>query len=733
MAGKTRTTLSGRKFSERMGISPLLFVLLAPLFFGAVHVWSYTLLFLVILTLAFVLTLNNITREKGKNHEAFFLIFPKTPLALLFMLMSAFLLLQMTPLPEFLLGAISPTSLKIWREAISAGTSSPIISDVGWRTVAPYIYPVRMSLVRWIVYGMLFLAITQTLNSRKKIETAVILLLVVCCFESLYGIMETYSGHNKIWWYKLTKGPKDVRGTYINRNHFAGLMEMGIVLAITYAAALSGKRTGKSSPARKSGFKDILLSFFSSEGHYTKRFLVIFSGVIMALGLILSASRGGIIAAVFAVFILGIFLSRRRDQKHKSIIVVVLCVLTIAYALVIGIDYTLGRFELFDRAYEDRAALTDSTMQMFDDYKLMGIGVGDFTYALGKYQTERHRKIAPEYGHNDWAQLLAEGGVVGVAIVIIGMALYLIATLKRWLAQSDPFAIGLGLAPIGALGALAVHSYSDFNLHIPANFMILVAIVAIGHNALYLEGRNGRKDIKTPHYHLALKGAGAIVLFVMMIMIFWSGMWCIRHFVSEAYCHTETNATLNLDTDPLPESIRRAIAWDGENAAYDYKLARYYTDKRNGAAPIHGPGTQKWEEYGGLIMPALRSAIFKNPLNAEYYVRFGFEYYYQWNKPDYGTNVLPMADLYMEQGSDVAGNSAENTRLFVDMGNYWLLRAETLGIGTKASEEAWEMALWHYYKALKLDNGDTIREEIARNVRDVYHNEDRVREALLVE
>ena len=53
--------------------------------------------------------------------------------------------------------------------------------------------------------------------------------------------------------------------------------------------------------------------------------------------------------------------------------------------------------------------------------------------------------------------------------------------------------MGLGIVPIPVLAAIAIHSFSDFNLHIPANFLVLVAIMAIGYAALHLERHHRRE------------------------------------------------------------------------------------------------------------------------------------------------------------------------------------------------------------------------------------------------
>lgn len=143
-----------------------------------------------------------------------------------------------------------------------------------------------------------------------------------------------------------------------------------------------------------------------------------------------------------------------------------------------------------------------------------------------------------------------------------------------WRKRTDPFAICLGVAPLAAMTAMAIHSYSDFNLHIPANCLMLAAIMAIGHSALHLERHHGRDKTLYRYRIIALKYKGMLALLLILGFIVWNGFWTVRHFMAEAYCNTVTNSTLNRDQNPPLEEIKKAIEWDRWNAQYWYKLAR---------------------------------------------------------------------------------------------------------------------------------------------------------------
>jgi hypothetical protein len=291
---------------------------------------------------------------------------------------------------------------------------------------------------------------------------------------------------------------------------------------------------------------------------------------------------------------------------------------------------------------------------------------------------------------------------------------------------------------MAVLVAMGIHGWSDFNLRIPANVFILTALLAIGFCALHLEeGRH--HDMMTHGFHTIPLGRGGFLAPALVaVLVIWTGIWTVRHFVAEAYCPTESNPTLNLTFLPSEDHILRAMTWDGENASYPYKRALVLIgiEDREAKGPKAMPGDDKEkalnrDEIRRTIVGALQDAVRLNPLNAEYHVRLAWEYTYLWYRPDYMTKWMPAADTSMERGSHVAGNWAENPHLHLDMGNYWTMRSHSLPPEDPQADVAWTKALWHYRRALALDKGKAAREEIGQFVKRSYPNDEaRVTEVL---
>ena len=709
----------------------LIILILSILLFGAMHTYVYTLMSLGVFTGAILLVIKNI--RKDHRSGIYHVRLPKTSLDIAFLVLLVFLFFQITPLPGFVLGFLSPDAAVVWEKSWSAaslvGSGSRLES---WSSLAPYVYPVRMSIIRFTVYGLFSLGLIRVLNSQKRIELTIFLILAMGCFEALYGLIQAYSGSPQVLWFKSIASKTSATGTYINRNHFAGFMAMGMLLAAAYSAALSERRRGPSD-TRKSriGFRAGVSQFLTGEQLLNKRILILFGGVVMGIGLIFSASRGGIISAAGGLFCISLFFVFRRGHRRKGIIFLVLFLVTSAYALNIGVDYVVGRFKTIDAGIGGRTRYAQKAMEMFADYKVAGVGVGNFKYAFPRYQAVEDKEKFIRFAHNDWAQFLLEAGIIGMALLLACVAYYLYFSIRLWRKREDTFAVCLGIAPIAALTSIGIHSFSDFNLHIPANFMILVAIIAIGYAALHLERHHRRDKMNYRYYDLPLKYRGGVVLVLIFGLIGWSGWWTIKHFMAEAYCNTVPNSTLNRDPLPPMEEIAKAIEWDPSNARYWYKLGIGLRNAdfglRNGekTSTDYTDYAERKKQDQKEIIGALEEAVRLNPFEAQYHVRLGWEYAHQWKEADYHTKWLPAADISMDRAAYFTG--VKNPHLHQQLGNYWIMRSKSVYPNNPLHHEAWARACWHYQKAQSIERGTQSAESktlkrMKKEIRDYVWN-----------
>lgn len=695
-------------------------LVISVILFGAVHAYAYSFVFLLIFTSALFLIRKNIAKDIKTGKYSYSHL--KTGLDLLFVLFLAYLLFQTILLPEFIVRAISPEAL-----AVGKMSRSPLFifekAKSSWFALSPYEYPVRQSFIRLVAYWLFFRCLVETLNTRARINTAVAVILILGSFDALYGLVETYSGHANILWFKKGVHVKDLSGTYINRNHFAGFMGMGVLLAAGFAGALFEKKKRRSEikPDWKKSFRTRLSELFSKDRVYSKKILTISSGIVMGLGLILSASRGGMISASIAMFLMGLMFLFNKEHRRKGLLFLAMFLVTFIYAYNIGIDYSLKRFDHISDDYETRERYALKTYEIFEDYKITGAGMGNFQYLYPRYQSPEDKKQYFIYAHNDWMQFAAEAGIAGFILLIACLLFYACFTLKLWKGRSNSYSICLGVVPLAVLTAMGIHSYSDFNLHIPANFMIMVAIAAIGYSALSLEKRYHTEKVRFEYTGIELnrKGIALILLFVGVIL--WSGIWSFRHLIAESLCNTVPNMTLNRERYPSVEKIMAAVTWDGKNAEYRFRLAENLIIARNDETD-----DKKREDYLVKIIDALENAKRLNPLSAEYHMRLGWEYTYMWKKADYHQKWLPAADICMERAAYFAGE--KNPNLHMELGNYWIMRSKTVDPTNEAWDSALNRAGWHYGRAIELEPADKVlKDKIRKYIWNFYPDEEFIR------
>ncbi len=690
---------------ERVAFAIYLLVLvISPLLFGAVHTYAYSMIFILILAASLLLVVHNI-RKDYKTGLGYFQ-YPRTGLNFLFFSIFTLLVLQVLPLPSFLVGLLSPQALDVKTQAAELTGKKQII------TLAPYIYPVRLSLIRWTTYGLFFFGLSQVLNARKRIEILCLCILITATFTSLYGIYQAYSGDNMIWWFAGYGG--DVRGTYINRNHFAGFMAMALMLAAAYASSVRTSFLQNNFTAA-SNSKGDAAKLLSSEQVFSKRALIVFCGVMIGLGLALSASRGGIISAAFGLLLMGTLFVYRKSHRRNGLIVLLLFLFIGGYGFWVGLEHAIVRFQSdqLQTSLEGRFRYAQKTMEVFKDYKLTGVGVGNFQHAYPQYQAPKDMGLLIDYAHDDWAQLLAEAGFLGLILTVSGIIVFVFKTVRLWLERKDHKAIALGVLPPVMFITVGIHSWVDFNMHIPANILMLGAILAVGQGGLSIRARKFRERFELRFQKVYLNIKGRILVIMLLLFIAWSLSWTVRHFAAESYCNTVPNSTLNRVGNPPATEIAKAIGWDKYNAEYWHRLGLAQQKKKPGKGHVDD------------MTDALETALMLNPFSAIYYLELGWSYTRRWQEEDFAEMWLPKSDQAMDQAGFYSG--ASDLWLHYDVANYWLMRTKTFEPASKQWAAALAKAGIQFQQSLDLQNKNKrmkLLEDIRRVVWSYYPDAD---------
>ena len=326
-------------------------------------------------------------------------------------------------------------------------------------------YVARMEMLRVLVYGFLFLAILNNLYRQESIQVIAFTLVFVAMAISFYAMYQFVTDSDRVW--TLLKPYKHRgSGTYVCPDHLAGFLEVLLPLGLAYTV------TGRIKPLMR-----VLLGY---------AVLVVLGGVAVTL------SRGGWISTSLALAgLLGILVLRRGYRIPALLALAALAVV----ALVVvpksfAVQVRLRRLAKEGGAIDDsmRFALWRPAYRMWQDHPWWGVGPGHFDARFRSYRPEGVQQ-RPERVHNDYLNTLADWGITGTALVASAWLALGLGVASTWRSMrhsvgdlggrsgSNKFAFVVG-ASMGLL-AILVHSWVDFNMHIPANALLVVTIMAL--------------------------------------------------------------------------------------------------------------------------------------------------------------------------------------------------------------------------------------------------------------
>ncbi len=380
-------------------------------------------------------------------------------------------------------GCVQQGALKIvWSPLYLPGVLFLLLGTIqllGHLTLDPI--ATRESLLKLVTDLVFFFLAGQLLaTGSQRMLRAFWLAVVFYAFSlALFAILQFFSSNGLVFWTVAAPGGW-MFGPYVNHNHYAGLMEMLIPIAAGYV--------------------------FSRPRDLPMRTLLGFALVVPIASLLLCGSRGGFISLLAEVLILGaIFLWRAPVPGRRRLAAVGGLGLTAAALLFFWMDpgeisrhlETIASLpQSPDVTMGGRLVAARDSLRIFRDHPFLGTGLGSFEVAFPQYQSVPSDSIWV-HAHNDYAEALAETGLAGGLLMVVALALFfrqafggLSERVKR-----DTGWIEVGAA-VGCCGLL-VHSFVDFNFHVPANaawFAVCVAIATSSVPHLLPQARREREE-----------------------------------------------------------------------------------------------------------------------------------------------------------------------------------------------------------------------------------------------
>ena len=328
--------------------------------------------------------------------------------------------------------------------------------------LSAYVHVTRFDLWKYGAYGSLFLLANQC--ERVGAHRLLTILAAFGFIVALFALVQYLAYNGKIYW--VWSALPNSFGPYVDNSHYAGLMEMLTPIPLAMALTHDAKRH--------------------------RQLLWMVAGILMAATIFVCGSRGGMTAfAVEIVFLAGLFVTRRSRRTAWTLFAICLAIGVFVFWIDSGgVLKRLGSMwdPLTNADVMSRLEVARDVPRMVRLRPIAGWGLGLFPIIYPQYRSFSTDLVVNQ-AHNDYLQALVETGILGFACV-----LWFIVNLYR--SGIRNFRVRSRVATVRALGPLVgctgilVHSFSDFNLHIPANaalFFVLSGIAGERHNTRSME------------------------------------------------------------------------------------------------------------------------------------------------------------------------------------------------------------------------------------------------------
>ncbi len=377
------------------------------------------------------------------------------------------------------LGAITLLGLWAVRQSLSGNihvSSSPLFLPAALFGVlvllqlsaglSAYRYMTHAAALEYGLYAIMMFLATQILRLPERRMLLMQILVFFAAAISAFALVYAVAGNGKLYWfYPVSEGSK-MFGPYVNRNHFAGLMEMLLPMALVLS--------------------------FSKRVHPVTRATYLLCVFLIAAAVTMSKSRAGVLIVGMELLVI-VLMVLPKGTKNSRLALRSLAVLGVIVFVAAGVASNfMAKFHSDDLI---RIGTTMDSLKMFKAHPFAGWGLGTFPYVYPQYRSYFSWYFI-NHAHNDYAELLVETGAAGIALMLWFLSVVFTQGWSRcsgWRSQEEP---AFQLAGLLGIAGLLVHSLVDYNLHIPANAVFLFALCAVV--AMYPSGASQRRS-KSAH------------------------------------------------------------------------------------------------------------------------------------------------------------------------------------------------------------------------------------------
>ena len=548
-------------------------LLLAPWFMGGRHPLGQ----LVLVVISAIVTTAWVTRQALSRGRTIWKI---SGCEILLLSAIALVILQLIPIPNSLVQTLSPHLVKLlplWMPA----TQPPDALGV-WNQLTLTPDATRAGLVMLLCYGLLFIVTVQRIETVEDVERLLRWFVVSAIALASVGLLQYLTSNGKFLWvyeHPFRSTHDAVKGPFINKNHFAHLLALGLgPLIWSVQRAMTRVQA-----ARNSSSDD---GVTTADLEWLVLVQTIGLGVVMFAGL-MTFSRGGVVAMFTALAVSAGLLYRMGAIGARLLVGFGLVSLLIGSALAIHgyqqissrlDDLTAGSVEELDNQ-GFRRKLWKADLAAARNFAGFGAGIGSHRDVYRMYLPESW-DVEMTHAENGYLQVALESGLPGLTMLLIGIGLATYWCLEALRSTKNRRTYAASVAVASGLAASILHSWIDFVWYISSCMAATVLLLACACRLMELS-RDGHERWVWIHWRisrpsLALATASLVLVTGWMTTDRFRAAMAAPHWdrYMRFACAPENEYGRTVPSEELLDHLRAALKWTPDDSRAHSALAR---------------------------------------------------------------------------------------------------------------------------------------------------------------
>jgi O-antigen ligase len=327
-----------------------------------------------------------------------------------------------------------------------------------WNAISADPYQTRFFALQILALTVFLALLYRYAAEERRMWILIHAVIAVAVASAIFGILRQTAQQQDIGFVLPLLKRGQGYGQFLNKNHFAYLMEMAFGLGVGLILA-RGIRSDR---------------------------LMIYVALLVPIwfAIVLSNSRGGILAMLAQVFIATLWFVRPRAAVRAALLGGIVVAVLLG-TLWVGGDRLATNIESATTHFAgdttrdgaSRSEIWRATLKMFAAHPIAGVGLGGYWIAITAFH-DASGSLTPQEAHNDYLELLSSGGLIGLAIG----SWFAIAVVRRVHANLINDHTHIQAIRFGALLGIAgvvVHSLVDFGLHMIGNAVVFLVLLML--------------------------------------------------------------------------------------------------------------------------------------------------------------------------------------------------------------------------------------------------------------